>query len=479
MLRSVSSFLVVACGLVSGQAGAFANGAPGDSQVGCNQCHSGGGSPNVQLSGPSTVAPSSANTFSFTISGGAGGCGGLDVSANGAALSVSGSDGPNDYLDSGDITQSSPTNFSGASLVYTFTVTAGTGSSLTLYAAGLSGCSNSDSSSSETSLTVPISSGGSANPPTVAQPARATASTVANTTTGVSALGASSGGESGLTYTWSSTPPGVTFSPNGNNAAQSATATFASAGSYALTVTIAGAGGSVTSQTSVTVMSTPSSLDVTPNAPSVPAAGSVAFAASIADQFGASMGPATGVTWSATGDGTIDANGGFTAGGQAGTATVMASASAFAASTAISVGQATNPVVSNGTLSVQWLMPAMSASVTGITLLRVAANDPSGISAMTFVVDGENLLNETGPNFEARWDSTTVSNGQHTLSAQAINGNGVSAMSTITVDVVNGPSSQGSGCSSSGPNASALPLLGLAAVALMLRGGRRKGEVAS
>ena len=61
----------------------------------------------------------------------------------------------------------------------------------------------------------------------------------------LTALGSDDGGEAGLTYTWSvvGMPPGaVTFSvSNGTNAGKSTTATFASAGTYTLRVTIADA----------------------------------------------------------------------------------------------------------------------------------------------------------------------------------------------------------------------------------------------
>src|SRR5207244_2206973 len=77
-------------------------------------------------------------------------------------------------------------------------------------------------------------------PPTVAVAATATPNPVAGTTTAVAVLGADDGGEPALTYTWAKTagPAAVTFSPNGTNAAQSATATFSVSGTYTLTVTI-------------------------------------------------------------------------------------------------------------------------------------------------------------------------------------------------------------------------------------------------
>ena len=95
--------------------------------------------------------------------------------------------------------------------------------------------------------------------PSVATAAAASSSPVTTATTTLSVLGADSGGQSTLTYTWAATtlPSGAsapTFSANGTNAAQNTTVTFSKAGSYVFTVTILDAVGlSVTSQVNVTV----------------------------------------------------------------------------------------------------------------------------------------------------------------------------------------------------------------------------------
>src|SRR2546425_9019494 len=76
-------------------------------------------------------------------------------------------------------------------------------------------------------------------PPTIASAASANPNPVTATTTAVSGLGADDGREAGLTYTWSSTGPApLAFNVNGTNAAKNATATFAAAGSYVITLTI-------------------------------------------------------------------------------------------------------------------------------------------------------------------------------------------------------------------------------------------------
>ena len=95
------------------------------------------------------------------------------------------------------------------------------------------------------------------------------------TTTALSVLGADSGGEASLIYTWATTgtPPAVvTFSDNDDNTAKNTTATFSKAGSYTFQVTITDDGGlSTTSSVTVTVNQTLTSITVTPAAPRWPA----------------------------------------------------------------------------------------------------------------------------------------------------------------------------------------------------------------
>jgi hypothetical protein len=544
------------CTLSATGAFAFSGGIAGRSQTGCGGCHSGGSRPTVNLSGPSTLTAGSSSVYSLTISGGAGSCGGLDVSVSGGSLSITGSDGPSEYILSGEVTQSSRGSYSGSSLVYTFTAKAGTGSSMTLHAAGLSGCGTGSSLAGLTSMTVTI--GSNTPPPTVATPASASPSTVTGTTTQVSVLGASSAGESTLTYHWSSSPTGVTFSPNGTNAAKTATATFPSTGTYTLTakiqdaaaqsvtssttvvvnsstgkpptitqpatatqtpvtgttvglsvgaqdpaggtlsyawsatgpanvsfspahaattqatftapgtygvtVVITGGGGSTTSQTSVTVNATATTVALSPLSPTIPSGTSLAFQASVTDQFGAAMSSGTSIHWSATGDGTIDASGNFTAGAQAGTAVVTASSGSMMATTPVTISQSPNPVVTNGSLSIQWLSPAAGSTVSSVVLLRAAANDPSGVRSVSFSVDGQALDTVGGPDFEMNWDSTTVANGKHVLAAVATNTGGTTVTASLGVTVGMGGAGAQGGCG--GNVGSGPPILWLALVAL-------------
>ena len=126
----------------------------------------------------------------------------------------------------------------------------------------------------------------SLTPPTVAMLAGASPSYVTGNSTTLRVLGADVGGESRLTYTWSTigTPPApVTFSDNGTNTAKNTTATFTHAGFYNFLVTISDPGGStVTNAVSVLVAQTLASVVVTPAAAVVAGAQSSSFRPAVA-----------------------------------------------------------------------------------------------------------------------------------------------------------------------------------------------------
>jgi hypothetical protein len=178
--------------------------------------------------------------------------------------------------------------------------------------------------------------------PTVAQPAAASPNPATGTTAALSALGADSGGEASLTYTWSASgPAAVTFSPNGTNAAKNTTATFSAAGAYTLTVTLRNpGGGSTTSSTPVTVDQTATSVVVSPSSVSVVESGTQQFTASEKDQFGHAMASQPSFTWSVSGGGTMSASGLFSAGTTPGgpfTVTAIASGHSGVASVTVTL----------------------------------------------------------------------------------------------------------------------------------------------
>ncbi len=166
---------------------------------------------------------------------------------------------------------------------------------------------------------LPLSSVSSNPPPTVATAASASPNPVTGTTTALSVLGADAAGEPSLNYTWTTTgspPAPVLFSANGTNAAKATTATFTSAGSYAVQVTISDPSGlSVTSTVTVNVTSVFTALALSPTGATVIPGGTLQLIATATDQFGASMpAPASALSWSTSGGGTISGDGLFTAG---------------------------------------------------------------------------------------------------------------------------------------------------------------------
>ncbi|OJY19969.1 MAG: hypothetical protein BGO98_01620 [Myxococcales bacterium 68-20] len=160
-------------------------------------------------------------------------------------------------------------------------------------------------------------------PPTIATAAAAIPSSVTTTTTALTALGADDGGEGSLTYAWSAvtTPSGggVTFSANGSNAAKSVTATFTRSGTYGLRVTVTDSGGlTATSNVSVEVQATPTSIAVSPATLTLAPAATAQLTATARDQFSVALASQPAFAWSVNGGGTISSSGLFTAGASSG-----------------------------------------------------------------------------------------------------------------------------------------------------------------
>jgi hypothetical protein len=266
-----------ACVLLSSlwplSADAFPSGVATFSQSGCSSCHTGsnmGTRPTVALQGPSAVVPGSTNGYALVITGPSGITAGLDVTVEGGTLQPV---GPTEQLLGTDLTQVVDQCMSDQSYTFAFQVVAGSGSSMTLYATGMS--SNGDGTplgdeDNQASMTVALDGSATASPPALAQPASAASSPLIGNSTEVS-VGATG---AALLYTWSSSgPASVNFSPNGTAAAASSTATFPVPGTYALVATVANGSGTLSSSVTVVVMSpfdsgTPSSG--TPPAGSVP-----------------------------------------------------------------------------------------------------------------------------------------------------------------------------------------------------------------
>jgi RHS repeat-associated protein len=197
-------------------------------------------------------------------------------------------------------------------------------------------------------------------PPTVATAATAVPSAVTAKTTKLTVLGADDGGAAGLSYAWTAVgPAAVTFSSTNNTqAGRSLTAYFAAPGSYDLTATITdGVGQQVASTVSVTVNATLSTLTISPTSAVVNPLATQRYIATAKNQFGAVMADLP-LTWSATGNGAVDATGVFTAADLPGPASVSVAAETKTATATIRVNAAptldapvatTTPVVTDKT----------------------------------------------------------------------------------------------------------------------------------
>ena len=82
--------------------------------------------------------------------------------------------------------------------------------------------------------------------------------------------------------------------------------------------------------------------------------------------------------------------------------------------------------------------PAANATISGIQTIAANATDSKGISSVQFKLDGINLGNAvtTAP-YSINWDTTKVTNGNHTLSVVATNTSNLTATSSETVNVQN------------------------------------------
>ncbi|MEI9913922.1 MAG: polysaccharide deacetylase family protein [Candidatus Saccharibacteria bacterium] len=83
--------------------------------------------------------------------------------------------------------------------------------------------------------------------------------------------------------------------------------------------------------------------------------------------------------------------------------------------------------------------PTANANVTGTTNLTASASASDGIAQVQFQLDGQNIgsADTTAP-YQVSWDSTTVANGTHTLTALATGDDGTTATSkSVTINVNN------------------------------------------
>ena len=84
------------------------------------------------------------------------------------------------------------------------------------------------------------------------------------------------------------------------------------------------------------------------------------------------------------------------------------------------------------------IAPAPGGTAVSLTSLAANAMDSVAVAGVQFMIDGVNIGNEltTAP-YYMTWDSTTVSNGTHTLSARARNTSNLTSTASITINVDN------------------------------------------
>jgi hypothetical protein len=268
----------------------------------------------------------------------------------------------------------------------------------------------------------------------VATPASAGLSSVSGTSTTLSVLGSDASGESTLTYTWSSTPAGPTFSANGTNAAKNTTVTFNAAGNYTLTASIADSSNrTVTSATTVTVVETLSTIAVRPANPTLGWSGSMSFAPLGTDQFGISM-ASPAVSWTASGDGSIASNGSFTAGNSNGSATVTATAGGVSGSTTVTVASTGSqpPTVAAPATANPTTVTATTASVSVL-----GADTTGGEAGLTYTWSVVPLAtcSPNGTNAAKNSTVTFAAAGNYTLTVTVANANSQQVTSAVNVTV--------------------------------------------
>jgi Subtilase family/Bacterial Ig domain/Peptidase inhibitor I9 len=92
-------------------------------------------------------------------------------------------------------------------------------------------------------------------------------------------------------------------------------------------------------------------------------------------------------------------------------------------------------VVDNAPPAVAISSPLDGETVSGTYAVTANAADPSGITRVDFAIDGNPLAVDASAPFDVSWDTTTVNDGQHTVSATAVDATGAQATAMVTVTV--------------------------------------------
>jgi peptidoglycan/xylan/chitin deacetylase (PgdA/CDA1 family) len=81
--------------------------------------------------------------------------------------------------------------------------------------------------------------------------------------------------------------------------------------------------------------------------------------------------------------------------------------------------------------------PSAGATVSGSVALSATASDNVAVDHVDFLVDGGSVGTTAVSPYTVNWDSTTVADGVHTISARAVDSAGNAATSTVSVNVTN------------------------------------------
>ncbi|HXU13110.1 MAG TPA: Ig-like domain-containing protein, partial [Candidatus Binatia bacterium] len=105
----------------------------------------------------------------------------------------------------------------------------------------------------------------------------------------------------------------------------------------------------------------------------------------------------------------------------------------------VTVSNAPPPDTTPPTVSIT--SPASGATVSGTTTVSASASDNVGVSGVQFFVDGSAVgAEDTTSPYSVAWNTTTVANGSHSLTARARDAAGNQKTSTaVTVTVSNAP----------------------------------------
>lgn len=104
---------------------------------------------------------------------------------------------------------------------------------------------------------------------------------------------------------------------------------------------------------------------------------------------------------------------------------------------AVSAAASYVPVADTQAPTVAITAPVAGATVSGTTVVSVAAADDVGVAQVDLFVDGAFTATDALSPYGFAWDSTTIGDGAHALVAVATDAAGNSASATITINVAN------------------------------------------